>query len=198
MQTATTDVWEIYKAHGTHAAYDALYRCLGRPMRGWGKKQVQDLERWAIAFGDHRVWPLAVLAWIALLLILKAEGEQEKRAYFFNDLGTAFFLSLDPRCFVCYHRALRLTKSPGRRMRTLRRVGRSMAVLTGNCAKSRRWLNAALLVGQRYRLDPSQVEAIKDDLKHLESRSAAVRRDMEAHQDECLIHMLKGVEPEKL
>lgn len=195
MLETSADVFEVYRTEDSRAAYKALTEFIDRPMATWGKKSIQDLEQWAIEFGNHQVWPLAVLSWIALLLILKASGEEEKRAYFFNDLGTAFFLTLDSRCFLCFHKALRLTKSPGRRMRTLRRVGRAMAVIARDYAKARRWFKAAIFVGERYRLDPKALAGLKADLDHLEPRFEAIRRDMEAHKDECLVHMLKTVDP---
>ena len=195
MPEVSTDVWEICRTQGSRAAYVALNEFLERPMRTWGKKSIQDLERWAIEFSSHKVWPLAVLSWIALLLILKAGGEEEKRAYFFNDLGTAFFLTLDSRCFLCFHKALRLTKSPGRRMRTLRRAGRATAVISRDYEKARRWFKAAIFVGERYRLGPDAVEKIRADLEHMELRFEPIRRDLEADKDPSLVNMLKSVDP---
>jgi hypothetical protein len=195
MPEVSTDVWEICRTQGSRAAYVALNEFLERPMRTWGKKSIQDLERWATEFFNHQVWPLAVLSWIALLLILKAGGEEEKRAYFFNDLGTAFYLTLDSRCFLCFHKALRLTKSPGRRMRTLRRAGRATAVISRDYEKARRWFKAAIFVGEHYRLDPDIVEKIKADLEHIELRFEPIRLDLEAHKDPCLVDMLKSVDP---
>lgn len=195
MPELTVDVVEIYRTQGPRAAFDAFNAFVDRPIKSWGKKPIQDLERWAIEFGNHEVWPLAVLSWISLLIILKAGGEEEKRAYFFNDLGTAFFLTLDSRCFLCFHKALRLTKSPGRRMRTLRRVGRAIAVLTRDYEKARRWFRAAIFVGERYRLEPEKVCAIKADLDDTEARFEAIRRDLEVNRDKCLVDMLKTVDP---
>lgn len=209
MSTATIDVLQVYRTQGASVAFKALNAYIEKPPGGWGKKAVQDLERWAIAFSGMEVWPLAVLIWIALLLSLKAGGEEEKRAYFFNDLGTAFALILDPRCFQCFFKALRLTKSPGRRMRTLQRYGNSAAIIMREYEKARRYIKAAIFVGERYRLDAKRVGEMKIILQELErhlvggkgsgepvplQRCEAIRRDMEEKRDPALVHMLQNLD----
>jgi hypothetical protein len=195
---SSIDLWDVYRTQGGRAALEALNAFVDRPMRAWGKKSIQDLQKWAMIFSGAGVWGLAVPCWVALLLILKAEGEREQRAYFFNDLGTAFTNVLDPRGLPCFHRALRLTKSPGRRMRTLRRIGRALALVKGDFERARRYLYAALRVGLRYRADPAVIESIKEDLIHLEPRFTALRRDLAPNRNSSLARALGSLDPSAL
>ena len=207
MQTTSVDAYETFRAQGSQAAFDTLEAFVSRPSRDWGKKDLQSLERWAIAFGDMRAWPHALLCWCTLLTVLNGAGEEEKRAYFFNDLGTALFLILDRRCFDCFYRALKLTKSPGRRMRTLQRCGNAAAIITRDYEAARRFYRAAFFVGKRFRASPQKLAELRDQIEELErwdptktpmrklsfvpGRLDAVRRDLESKIDPRLVAMME-------
>src|SRR5581483_866569 len=168
METTSVDVFETFRTRGSQEAFDALEAFVRRPARDWGKKDLESLERWAVGFGAQRAWPHALLCWCVLLTVLTGAGEEEKRAYFFDDLGTALLLILDRRCFDCFYRALRLTKSPGRRMRTLQLCGDAAAIVTRDYDKARRFYRAAFHVGQRYRLGPAKLADLRDQIEELE------------------------------
>jgi len=210
METTSVDVFETFRTRGSQEAFDALEVFVRRPARDWGKKDLQSLERWAVGFGAQRAWPHALLCWCVLLTVLTGAGEEEKRAYFFDDLGTALLLILDRRCFDCFYRALRLAKSPGRRMRTLQLCGDAAAIVTRDYAKARRFYRAAYALGRRYRLGPAKLSELRDQIEELErwnpggkplhqlsfapGRSEAVRRDIDRQIDPRLVAMVEELD----
>ena len=144
--------------------------------KAWGKKEIERLELRAVAAGNAHDWPAAVRCWTALIRVLRADAERERRAYWLNDLGVAFFLALDRRCFDCFFRALRLTKSPGRRMRTLRRCANASAVIARDYEKARRFYRAAFFVGRKYRLDREALVELREQIERLERWTPDGRR----------------------
>lgn len=154
--------------------------------RGQAKEASRLIRRWATLavlrtvsaridslplFGADDLLPELLCPLISRLL---ARGDREQAAYHINDLGLFLAQSGDRRAVDCFHQSLRLTRSPGRRMRTLGRLGEFHGIILRDAVRARRYYKAAIFVGDLAGYNPLHIEQARFRLKELEADQAGM------------------------
>jgi hypothetical protein len=179
----TDQLIRVYRSEGEDAAAVVLADRLGLSSAVTGLHNVQRLERCAEYFQTIGARKLTAALWVALIGILRNSGEMERCAYYFNDLGSFLLDVGDDRAFMCFHNALRLTRSPGRRMRTLGRLGDASVLIRRNHERARRFYKATVLVGDRAGCNPIHIEQAKIRIKELELDREGRHREFDSMRE---------------
>ncbi len=101
-----------------------------------------------------------------------ATGYKEHAVDCLNALGTYLAEAGDHRAILCFHQALTLTCSPGRRVQTLARIADFHALVLSDRARARRYYRQAIRAADHAACDPQWSEALHDRILELEADAA--------------------------
>ena len=157
-----------FRKHGEAATAAMLRSFIGDVPRTFSDLERLDLDRLADFFVLFNVPSLAAISWCGLIQALSGPDEIERRAFLLNDLGSYLLAHADERSIQCFISALRLTRSPGRRMRTLGRLGDAHALIQKDWDRAERFYRAAILVGDKAGYNPLHIEQARMRLREVQ------------------------------
>lgn len=130
----------------------------------------------------------AVTSWINIITGPAGPEAAERRAYAYNDLGSFLRDAGDDRCFECFICALRLTRSPGRKMRTLGRLGDAAVLLHRDYERARKFYRAAIIVGNRAGCNPLHVQQARSRLEEIDLDRLGRHEEFNARRKDAASH----------
>lgn len=191
------DVIDILSTYHHHGERDALLLLPWFLHAGTPLGEIQDLAWFEVAKNAYR---LRVPVWCEIIRRLKGDPlANEKRAYYFNDLGMFLLLAGDPRSIQCFLSAMRLTKDVGRRIRTLARLGNAHSLLLRDWTRAKKFYGAAIALGEATVPDSrhlSHLRELRETLEELKHSHRGIGDGLEARLREAqLRETLAVLEP---
>ncbi len=124
----------------------------------------------------------------AIIDDLKKVDDREMRAYKFNELGIFLGKLGDDRCIECFENACRLTEYPGRKMRTLGRLGDAYCLIRQDWDRATKFYLACISLGDYANSNPIHVWQARFRLDDIESDRRGENREFDEMRGEIMMN----------
>jgi hypothetical protein len=157
----------LFNALRTHLGGD-IAAALPILLNGLPASSIDELVSLAERLEQKRAWSLVFPTWIELIRRFQAVECPERESYFWNDLGLGLLHVGDRRAAQCFKKALSLTSSPGRKMRTIFRLALYHVWLLRDWDRAAQFFQAGIVLGDRRGCNPLHVQQAKMHLQEIE------------------------------